>query len=87
MAVDGLTLKSRISIGVISAPPPAPVSPTRKPTKALPQHDVGIDIHRCPPLWMVLIANQAEPLNVVFLQCKVYGVTRVPRRSSRRPWQ
>ena len=36
IAVDGLTLKSRISIGVISAPPPAPVSPTSSPTMALP---------------------------------------------------
>ena len=36
IAVDGFTLKSRISIGVISAPPPAPVSPTSSPTMALP---------------------------------------------------
>jgi len=36
IAVDGLTPNSRISIGVISAPPPAPVIPTRKPTTALP---------------------------------------------------
>ena len=37
MAVDGSTLNKRISIGVINAPPPAPVSPTRKPTTALPK--------------------------------------------------
>ncbi len=37
MAVDGLTLKKRMSIGVMSAPPPAPVIPTRKPTTALPR--------------------------------------------------
>ena len=37
IAVDGLTPKKRISIGVISAPPPAPVIPTRKPTTALPR--------------------------------------------------
>ena len=36
IAADGLTLNSRISIGVISAPPPAPVSPTSSPTTALP---------------------------------------------------
>ncbi len=36
MAADGLIPNSRISIGVISAPPPAPVSPTSKPTTALP---------------------------------------------------
>src|SRR6201985_3905143 len=36
MAAAGLTENSRISIGVISAPPPAPVSPTSKPTTALP---------------------------------------------------
>ena len=41
MAVDGLIPKSRISIGVISAPPPAPVSPTRKPTTALPSTMYG----------------------------------------------
>src|SRR5689334_18824127 len=37
MAADGLTPKSRISIGVMSAPPPAPVMPTRSPTIALPR--------------------------------------------------
>jgi hypothetical protein len=37
IAVAGFTPKIRISIGVISAPPPAPVSPTRKPTTALPR--------------------------------------------------
>ena len=36
MAVDGLTPKRRISIGVMSAPPPAPVMPTSRPTTALP---------------------------------------------------
>ena len=36
IAADGVTPNSRISIGVISAPPPAPVIPTRKPTIALP---------------------------------------------------
>ena len=37
IAFEGVTLNSRISIGVISAPPPAPVMPTRKPTTALPR--------------------------------------------------
>ena len=37
IADDGFTLNSRISIGVMSAPPPAPVSPTRNPTTALPR--------------------------------------------------
>ena len=37
IAVDGLTPKSRISIGVISAPPPAPVIPTSRPMIALPR--------------------------------------------------
>jgi hypothetical protein len=41
MAVDGLTPKSRISIGVISAPPPAPVRPTSRPTTALPMMMYG----------------------------------------------
>src|SRR5579862_1220431 len=36
IAADGFTLNNRISIGVISAPPPAPVSPTSRPTTALP---------------------------------------------------
>ena len=45
IAVDGLTPKNRISIGVINAPPPAPVMPTRKPTTALPRTMYGsIDI-------------------------------------------
>ena len=42
MAVEGLTPNSRISIGVIRAPPPAPVSPTRKPTTALPKTMYGL---------------------------------------------
>ena len=37
IADDGVTPKSRISIGVISAPPPAPVRPTSRPTTALPR--------------------------------------------------
>jgi hypothetical protein len=37
MAAAGFTENSRISIGVISAPPPAPVSPTSNPTTALPR--------------------------------------------------
>src|SRR5215468_4399560 len=37
MAAAGLTENSRMSIGVISAPPPAPVSPTSNPTTALPR--------------------------------------------------
>jgi hypothetical protein len=41
IAVDGLTLNKRISIGVINAPPPAPVSPTRNPTTALPSTIYG----------------------------------------------
>jgi len=36
IAVDGVTPNKRISIGVISAPPPAPVIPTSSPTTALP---------------------------------------------------
>jgi hypothetical protein len=41
IAVDGLTPKIRISIGVISAPPPAPVRPTSRPTIALPMMMYG----------------------------------------------
>src|SRR5256886_8695545 len=37
IAEDGFTPKSRMSIGVIRAPPPAPVSPTSSPTTALPR--------------------------------------------------
>ena len=37
IAAEGLTPNSRISIGVIRAPPPAPVMPTRKPMIALPR--------------------------------------------------
>jgi hypothetical protein len=37
IAVEGLTLKSRMSIGVMSAPPPAPVIPTSSPMIALPR--------------------------------------------------
>src|SRR6516164_741041 len=37
MAAAGLTENSRMSIGVIRAPPPAPVSPTSNPTTALPR--------------------------------------------------
>src|SRR5262249_53018767 len=37
IAEDGFTPNSRISIGVIRAPPPAPVSPTSSPTTALPR--------------------------------------------------
>ncbi len=36
IAAAGFTENSRISIGVIRAPPPAPVSPTSRPTTALP---------------------------------------------------
>ena len=42
IAVDGFTEKSRISMGVISAPPPAPVSPTSTPMTALAEYDVRI---------------------------------------------
>src|SRR5271170_429737 len=41
IAADGVTPNSRISIGVISAPPPAPVTPTRNPTMALPRTMYG----------------------------------------------
>jgi hypothetical protein len=37
MAVEGFTPNRRISIGVMSAPPPAPVIPTRNPMTALPK--------------------------------------------------
>ena len=37
IAVAGVTPKSRISIGVMSAPPPAPVMPTSSPMTALPR--------------------------------------------------
>ena len=37
IAEDGLMPNSKISIGVIRAPPPAPVSPTSSPTTALPR--------------------------------------------------
>ena len=36
MAADGWIPNRRISIGVIRAPPPAPVMPTSRPTTALP---------------------------------------------------
>ena len=36
IAVDGLMPNTMMSIGVMSAPPPAPVIPTRSPTIALP---------------------------------------------------
>jgi len=42
MAVDGLTLNKRMSMGVINAPPPAPVKPTRNPTTALPRMMYGL---------------------------------------------
>ena len=41
IAAEGVTPNSRISIGVISAPPPAPVRPTRNPTTALPSTMYG----------------------------------------------
>ena len=37
IAADGLMPNSRINMGVISAPPPAPVMPTSNPTIALPR--------------------------------------------------
>jgi hypothetical protein len=37
IAVEGFTANRRINIGVMSAPPPAPVIPTSKPTMALPR--------------------------------------------------
>ncbi len=37
IAADGVTPKSSTSIGVINAPPPIPVRPTRRPTTALPR--------------------------------------------------
>ena len=45
IALDGVTPKSRISIGVISAPPPAPVMPTSRPMTAEPRTMYGIDVH------------------------------------------
>jgi hypothetical protein len=36
IAVDGFTLNNKISMGVINAPPPAPVRPTKRPTTELP---------------------------------------------------
>src|SRR5438270_12313997 len=41
MAVERLTPNNRISIGVISAPPPAPVIPTSRPTIPLPSTMYG----------------------------------------------
>ena len=41
MAADGVTPNSRINMGVIRAPPPAPVRPTRNPTMALPSTMYG----------------------------------------------
>ena len=41
IAADGVTPNSRISIGVISAPPPAPVKPTRNPMMAAPRTMYG----------------------------------------------
>ena len=37
IAVEGVMPKSRISIGVMSAPPPEPVMPTMRPMMALPR--------------------------------------------------
>src|SRR5208282_3744981 len=59
MAVDGLTLNNRISIGVINAPPPAPVSPTRKPTTALPRTMYGLIFTDAPLPWIDAAGNQA----------------------------
>jgi hypothetical protein len=42
MAEEGLMPNSKISIGVINAPPPAPVSPTSSPTTALPRTIKGL---------------------------------------------
>ncbi len=36
MAAEGVTPKISTNIGVINAPPPMPVRPTRKPTTTLP---------------------------------------------------
>jgi hypothetical protein len=41
IAVEGFTANRRISIGVMSEPPPAPVTPTGKPTMALPRTMYG----------------------------------------------
>jgi hypothetical protein len=49
MAAAGLTENSRMSIGVISAPPPAPVSPTSNPTTALPEDDIQAQAHPVAP--------------------------------------
>jgi hypothetical protein len=48
IAADGVTPNSRISIGVISAPPPAPVMPTRKPMIALPRTMYGLTCMKSP---------------------------------------
>jgi hypothetical protein len=48
IADDGLIPKSRMSIGVIRAPPPAPVRPTRNPTTALPSTMYGSMCTECP---------------------------------------
>ena len=50
IAADGLTPNSRISIGVISAPPPAPGHPDQEADDGAAQHDVRIDVHARPPL-------------------------------------
>ena len=47
MAAAGLTENSKMSIGVISAPPPAPVSPTSNPTTALPRTTYKLRPIRC----------------------------------------
>ena len=45
IAVDGVTPNSRISIGVMSAPPPAPVRPTSKPDDRAAENDVRVEVH------------------------------------------
>ena len=44
IAAEGVTPKIRTSIGVIKAPPPMPVSPTRKPTTMLPMMRVQVHV-------------------------------------------
>src|ERR1041384_6807412 len=48
MAAAGLTENSKMSIGVIRAPPPAPVSPTSSPTTALPRTTYRLSPIRAP---------------------------------------
>src|SRR5436305_14774983 len=57
IALSGVTPNSRISMGVMSAPPPAPVMPTSNPMTALPRTMYG---SMCMPTPQVVYQVGAE---------------------------